>query len=194
MGAVLPTAPVKGSRRRWAALLVLVALGACARPSAPSAMDTAVDGHGAIHVPADYRTTYAGLGTFAVAADHGPGAKQLHVVYTQPATIAAYRTTGHYPDGTVLVKEVYDTVTAPQTTGTVSHASALKGWFVMVRDSRDTHRSDPHWGDGWGWSWFDAKDPNHTTTTDYRSDCLGCHEPARATELSYVQGYPVLRR
>ena len=33
-----------------------------------------------------------------------------------------------------------------------------------------------------------------TVTTNYKTDCLGCHEPARATDLVYVQGYPMLRR
>ena len=27
---------------------------------------------------------------------------------------------------------------------------------------------------------------------DYKVDCLGCHEPARKTDLIYEQGYPVL--
>ena len=45
-----------------------------------------------------------------------------------------------------------------------------------------------------GWSWFDADKPNQTTSKDYHSDCLGCHQPAQATDFSYVQGYPVLRK
>jgi hypothetical protein len=33
-----------------------------------------------------------------------------------------------------------------------------------------------------------------TVTTNYKTDCLGDHEPARATDLVYVQGYPMLRK
>ena len=79
------------------------------------------------------------------------------------------------------------------TTGTVSHADKLKGWFVMVRDSKGTRSGNPLWGDGWGWSWFDADKPFKTTSTDYHSDCQGCHVPAKATDWIYVNGYPVLR-
>ena len=64
-----------------------------------------VDNKGNLRVPADYQTAYQFLGTWAVAADDGPGAKEMHVVYASPGTIAAYRKDGHFPDGTVLVKE-----------------------------------------------------------------------------------------
>ena len=79
-----------------------------------------VDDKGNLRVPADYRTAYQMLGSWAVAAADGPGSKQLHVVYASPGTIAAYRKDGHFPDGTVLVKEVFNTTTKDMTTGTVA--------------------------------------------------------------------------
>jgi hypothetical protein len=153
-----------------------------------------VDGKGNMHVPVDYRTSYQMLGSWAVAADSGPGSKQLHVVYASPGTIAAYRKTGHFPDGTVLVKEVYKTNTNPMTTGTVSSAGTLSGWFVMVRDDVGRFPENKLWGDGWGWSWFDAADPKKTTSTDYKKDCQGCHIPAQASDWIYTTGYPPLGR
>ena len=63
-------------------------------------------------------------------------------------------------------------------TGTVSRVQTLKGWLVMVRDSKNTHPGNKLWGDGWGWSWFDAGNPTKTTSTDYKVNCLGCHVPA----------------
>jgi hypothetical protein len=73
------------------------------------------------------------------------------------------------------------------------HSQALKGWFVMVRDSKYTHPGNNLWGDGWGWSWFGASNPTKTTSTDYKVNYLGCHVPAQATEWIYVNGYPPLR-
>lgn len=151
-----------------------------------------VDGKGNMHVPTDYRTTYQTLGSWAVAADSGPGSKQLHVVYASPGTIAAYRKDGHFPDGTVLVKEVYKTNTKPMTTGTVSSAGTLSGWFVMVKDDVGRFPENKLWGDGWGWSWFDASDPKKTTSTDYKKDCQSCHIPAQASDWIYTTGYPPL--
>jgi hypothetical protein len=121
-------------------------------------------------------------------------ARPMHVVYASPGSTAAYRKNGKFPDGAVLIKEVFDAETGPMTTGTVSHEQALKGWFVMVKDDKNSHPGNKLWGDGWGWSWFDAGNTTKTTSTDYHTDCQGCHVPARSTDWIYVQGYPVLRK
>lgn len=153
-----------------------------------------VDDKGNLHVPSDYRTTYQMLGSWAVAKDDGPGSKGLHVVYASPGTIAAYRKDGHYPDGAVLVKEVFNTTTQQMTTGTVSSAGALAGWFVMVKDNVGRYPGNKLWGDGWGWAWFDATNPQKTTSTDYTTDCKSCHVPAQQSDWIYSFGYPVLKR
>ena len=132
------------------------AAGSSTKTTAEAAATAIVDSTGHFRVPAAYRESYQTLGTWAVAADAGAGAKQLHVVYASPGAIAARKKSGTFPDGTVLVKEVYDAATGPMTTGTVSHAAQLKGWFVMVRDSKNQHSGNMLWGDGWGWSLFVA--------------------------------------
>jgi hypothetical protein len=153
--------------------------------------DTAVDANGNLHVPDAYRTTYQFLGSWA--ADKGEGSKELHQVYTSPGTIAGYRRDRHFPDGSVLVKEVFEAATGPMTTGTVSHAERLKGWFVMKRNDKDSHTGNKLWGDGWGWSWFDSDNPSKTTSTDYTINCQPCHLPAKATDWIYVGGYAPLK-
>jgi hypothetical protein len=153
-----------------------------------------VDDKGNLRVPADYRTAYQMLGSWAVAADDGPGSKELHVVYASPGTIAAYRKDGHFPDGAVLVKEVFNAATEDMTTGTVSSAGTLAGWFIMVKDNVARFPGNKLWGDGWGWSWFEATDPQKTTSTDYTTDCQSCHEPARQSDWIYTHGYPALIR
>lgn len=155
---------------------------------------TVVDDKGNIKVPADYQTAYQMLGTWAVAADAGPGSKEMHVVYASPGTIDAYRKAGHFPDGAILVKEVFKTTTQPMTTGTVSSAGTRAGWFVMVKDDIGRYPANKLWGDGWGWAWFDAADPMRTTSTDYRKDCQSCHVPAQASDWIYTHGYPPLSR
>lgn len=151
-----------------------------------------VDANGNLRVPTDYRTSYQFLGSWAIANDKGPGSKGLHVVYASPGTIAAYREHGRFGDGSVLVKEVFETTTGSLPTGTVSHASKLMGWFVMVKESKDIHPENKLWGDGWAWSWFDADKPTKTTSTNFKTNCLPCHVPAKATDWVYVRGYPPL--
>jgi hypothetical protein len=154
----------------------------------------AVDASGNLYVPPDYRTTYQFLGAWAIASDHDRSSKELHVVYASPGAITSYRMNGRFPEGAVLVKEVFQTTTREMTTGNVSHAESLKGWFVMVKEGDDRHAGNPLWGDGWGWSWFDAANPSRTTSTDYKTNCLSCHVPARTSDWVYVDGYPPLTR
>jgi len=179
-----------------AAAVAIAALGSMQAIAIDGVRQTqaAVDAQGTLRVPPDYQTTYESLGSWAIAADEGRGSKELHVVRASPGSIEAYRRDGRFPDGTVLVKEVFETATKEMTTGTVSHAEKLKGWFVMVKDSAGRYPGNALWGDGWGWSWFDAADPTKTTSTDYRLNCKSCHVPARATDWIYVDGYPALKR
>lgn len=151
-----------------------------------------VDAAGTMRIPPNYRTEYEFLGTWSVAGEKG--AKEMHIVYASPGTAKSYRDTGKFPDGSVLVKEVFATATTGMTTGLVSHADQLKGWFMMVKDSKNSYPSNKLWGNGWGWSWFDAGDSVKTTSTDFRADCLGCHIPARGTDWIYVPGYPSLKK
>ena len=139
---------------RIPALLSMVALTFCAMPLISAvpvgrasatdepgqATNAIADAEGALRVPADYRSMYEYLGSWAVAADPGPGSKQLHSVYASPGAVAAFRTNGHFPDGAVLVKEVYETATSPMTTGTVSRAET-SGRLVRHGQRQQEHPS-----------------------------------------------------
>jgi hypothetical protein len=50
--------------------------------------DQVADAVGNLHVPDSYRSTYEFLGSWAVVADQGQGAKELHIVYASPGTAA----------------------------------------------------------------------------------------------------------
>ena len=95
---------------------VVTAYGFDTRPQSGGTTASVVDDKGNLHVPSDYPTAYQVLGAWAVAKDDGPGSKQLHVVYASPGTIDAYRKDGRFPEGTVLVKEVFNTSTKEMTT------------------------------------------------------------------------------
>ena len=165
------------------------------RDATANKVEALVDNAGNLKVPSDYRTTYEYLGSWAIAADEGQeGSKQIHTVYASPGTIESYRMSGKFSDGSVLVKEVFATKTRPMTTGTVSHGDKLQGWFMMVKDDKKAHPENNLWGDGWAWSWFDASNPNKTTSTDYKTDCKSCHVPAQATDWVYTNGYPSLQK
>ena len=164
---------------------------------------------GAISVPENY-TEWPTLGTWAHANSGerlegmGPGVYEYHVVYTQVETLRFYKQKGRFPDGAVLVKELLHAESMPMTTGpSVGHGTTISGWFVLVRDTKGRHEGSPLWGDGWGWSLFDADDPRHTVSKNYKADCIPCHIPARQfappgaadhDKWIYTLGYPVLRQ
>jgi hypothetical protein len=164
----------------------------CVGNSAEPKSESVVSDTGALHVPADYRTRYESLGSWSIAGNSA-GAKEMHLVYASPHAIEDFKAKGQFADGAVLVKEVWEAETATMTTGTVSHVSQLKGWFVMVKASKKPYPTSKLWGDGWAWSRFDANKPQATTSTDYTKDCKACHMPAQKTDWIYVQGYPALK-
>ncbi|MEO1329278.1 MAG: cytochrome P460 family protein [Pseudomonadota bacterium] len=182
-------------KRRIHAMAVAVAVAAALDASAFAqgfAQDFApgVSANGAISVPnVDYRRDWSHLGTFSVPReDH----VEFHSVYAEPKVVDAYRETGEYPDGAVLIKELWAGKTEELTTGSASHASTPAGWFVMIKDREGRFAGNPLWGDGWGWALFNADDPENTVTTNYQDDCIACHEPVRAADFVHSYAYPAL--
>jgi len=149
-----------------------------------------VDKQGNIRKPADYRDPFELLGTYTVI---DPKGNQMHVTYASPGTAAYYRKTGKFPDGAVLVKEIYGTDHAQLTTGDAHWASGIKVWFVKIKDEKSRYPDNKLWGDGWGWALFKADAPDKQVATDYKKDCLGCHIPAKSTDWTYIQGFPALK-
>src|SRR5215469_17885950 len=149
-----------------------------------------VDKTGNIRKPADVRDLYQFLGTYAPSDFNGN--TEMHVTYASPGAAQYYRKNGKFADGTVLVKETFDTDHAQMTTGDARWASKTKVWFVMIKDDKNRYPNNPLWGDGWGWALFKADAPDKQVATSYKRDCLGCHVPAKTTDWVYVQGYPVL--
>jgi len=185
-------------------LVVVVALSLCiasiAEESLTSAYGTLVDDAGNITLPKDFRRDWTFLGTWSIAESDvetsseasGHGAAGLHNVYTQRGVTEYFQRNGKFPDGAVIVKELLKAVTAPMTTGTVSRGNEVEGWFVMVKDTEGRFSSNPLWGDGWGWALFNVDRPDIPVTKNYKTECVGCHIPARNDDWIYINGYPVL--
>jgi len=165
-----------------------------------SAYERLVDSDGNITLPDDFRDNWTFLGTWSIAAEDveqssaasNHGAAGLHNVYVQNGVADYFRTNGSFPDGAMLIKELLQASTAPMTTGTVSRGTKVEGWFVMVKDTKGRFSGNPLWGDGWGWSLFNASDPTLPVTENYKTECIGCHIPARNDDWIYIAGYPTL--
>jgi len=174
--------------------LTFVSFAGSATADDQGGFQISVGENGSIHLPnVDFRRDWTALGTWAIAAEEGTqGSEGFHTVYTQPDSVTFFRKTGNFPDGTILIKELYEAITEEMTTGTVSRIKETTGWFVMVKDSKGRYPNNPSWGDGWAWAQFDADDRKNSISTSYKDDCLSCHEPAKNTDWVYLEGYPVL--
>lgn len=173
------------------AVLAVVAALYMLRPaifaqSAPN-LGKYVDKDGTIHLPENYRLKWVHLGSWAAE-----GGKQIHDVYTAPEVVEAFRNTGKWPPGATIVKEVRASEEAEMTTGNVHWDGPIVQWFVLVKDADDSFPRNPNWGNGWGWGLFKPNDPTKNISTDFQKDCLGCHVPAKKTDWTYTQGYPIL--
>jgi len=153
-----------------------------------------VDKEGKISLPAGYKQNWTHLGSWAVSKKAGESTHEMHDVYTQPETVATFNKTGEFPDGTVLVKEVRHTKTDDLTTGHASWSTDVKIWFVMIKDQKGRFEDSDHWGDGWGWALFEAKDPTKNVSAGYDTSCLSCHAPVEDTDWVYTYGYPSLKQ
>ena len=149
---------------------------------------------GGISLPADYREKFLHLGTWAVAKKPDMPVIEMHNVYAQLKDIQAYQQHGQFPDGAVLVKEITNVGSDKLTTGQASWTTGVKSWFVMVKDAKGRFPNNALWGDGWGWALFEAKNPKRNVATDYKTDCITCHIPAKKDDWLYVRGYSILAK
>lgn len=159
--------------------------------SAQGNFSSYVNSTGDISFPEGFRTTMVHLGSWFVPEG---GASGFHDVYTERASVEAYRDTGSFPDGATLVKELRASQADDYTTGEgVSYAAEdIKQWFVMIKDAQGRFDDNPVWGDGWGWALFAADDTTQNAATNYENDCLACHIPARNNDWIYIEAYPTL--
>ena len=150
-----------------------------------------VNDKGDISLPADFRKTMSHLGSWFVPQGDASG---FHDVYTESKTIEVFRKTSEFADGATIVKELRAHASGSFTTGNnVSYANQdLKQWFVMIKDTKGRFEENPLWGDGWGWALFKPGDTSVNLAKDYKTDCLGCHIPAKNTDWVYTQAYPSL--
>ncbi len=182
-------------------VLLLCGALAAAGGETSGAFPSFVDGKGNISMPSGVRSGWLHLGTWVMTSTPSAGQGRsrtgpvagVHNVYAQAASAAAYRKTGKWPDGAVIVMEVRSMSWDDLSTGHVIMEGELLQTFVMVKDAKGRFPSNPNWGDGWGWALFMPADAKKNVSTDYRKDCMDCHGAADQSDFIFIQGYPALR-
>ena len=116
---------------------------------------------------------------------------EFHNVYIDPKSWAAYKKTGEFPDGTVVVKELVSVGTKAASSGKGYFQGEFLGLEASVK-SADKHAKEPgHWG---YYSFTqEGKEPKSTASVMATQSCNTCHQTTAKQDYVFTQFYPVLR-
>lgn len=119
---------------------------------------------------------------------------EFHNVYVQPAAFRAYRATGKWPEGTMMVKEL-QLVDGPaehpdgsrlEVSGRGYFPGVVAGLDVAVKDSKRFAKTK-----NWGYFNFNHAPPPYLPSASERpvSECAGCHIANAHEDMVYVKFY-----
>ena len=170
---------------RWPMLLMLAVL----LPMQPAPDGPAYTSDGQLKFPTGY-SEWVFLGTgldMSYTADANlTNDSMFNSVFVNPSAYSAFKQTGHWPEGTVMVLENRGATGASSInkrgkTGT----SEVMGMEVHVKDS--AHLTG-------GWAFFNFSNPADKTSSGKLipppASCYTCHESHGAVDTTFVQFYP----
>jgi hypothetical protein len=104
-------------------------------------------------------------------------------VFAEPSAYRAFRETGTWPDGTVLVMEVR---------GASDKGSINKSGHFQTADlmGMEVHVRDAKFPGGWAFFAFDNDDA--ASPLPQAASCYSCHREHAAVDTTFVQFYPTL--
>jgi hypothetical protein len=138
--------------------------------------------------PADYREwVFLGSGLDMSYTKGAPmaDASMFDNVFVDPASWQAFKQTGHWPEGTMLVMEAR----GAGSKGSINRnghyqTTELMGAEVHVRDTRRFPG---------GWAFFVADTPTSAKLVPQDRSCYTCHLSHGAVDTTFVQFYPIAK-
>ncbi len=120
------------------------------------------------------------------APNHDP---QFHNIYIEPASYQAFEKTGEFPEGTMLVMEVFSAASRES----INRQGHFEGRSIGIETAvKDSSRFEGKWayfsfiGEGGA--------PKKTAQAFPQKACWSCHNEHAATDNVFTQFYPVLRK
>ena len=176
---------------RWPLLLMLAVLLPM-QPAAPSNGQPdgpAYTSDGQLKFPAGYSEwVFLGAGldmSYTSDAEMSNGS-MFNSVFVNPSAYSAFRQTGHWPEGTVMVLENRGATGASSINKRgKTESGEVMGMEVHVKDS--AHLKG-------GWAFFNFGNPADKTSSGKLipppASCYTCHEAHAAVDTTFVQFYP----
>jgi len=186
----------KGRLGRWLAAVTLTAviLALSLAASADAKRKFAIyNGKGELMMPKEYRQwVFVGAPVTPNDMNNGKAAfPEFHDVYIDPASFAAYKKSGVFPDGTVLVKELVSVGGKSSASGSGYFPGDFIGIAVSVKDGRRFAKEPGHW------AYFSFMGENGKALSSAKAQateaCNTCHQKNAAADWVFTQHYPVLR-
>ena len=146
---------------------------------------------GALVLPTDYADwifvgASLGLSYNENVRREGPGL--FHHIYIQPEAYAHYRSTGKFPEKTMLVMENFSAGSKENPNLHGYFEDEFKGLEVALKDSEQFE-------DGWAYFNFSSSKGLKPTAKAFpKAVCFDCHDQHAADDNVFVQFYPVLKR
>ncbi len=166
----------------------LVALGA----SAADHPKPTFDEEGQLNRPVGYRE-WVYIGTPLTPNDLNPpeaAFPEFHNVYIHPADFNLWKSTGTFPDGTVIIKELVLVGSKQAVSGNGYFMGEFVGLEATIKDSK-RFKDEPG---NWAYFSFGHSYPLADTAAAFpTSACNSCHEASAADDFVFAQYYPVLR-
>ena len=115
---------------------------------------------------------------------------EFHSVYINPKGWDAYKRTGKFPDGTVLIKELVSIGSKEASSGQGYFMGEFIGLEAAVKDSKRFAKESGYWAYfSFGHSYPLAK----ATRAQKTENCATCHQSRAADDFVFTQYYPVMR-
>jgi hypothetical protein len=139
--------------------------------------------------PADYREWVFAGSSLGLTYRQPQSSPMYHNVYIDPGAYREYARSGKFPEGTVMVLEMFSAETKQEPGLQGSYEKDLMALEVSVKDSR-------RFDGGWGFFNFTegmGKLKSEAEALPQTAGCLSCHREKAATDHVFTQFYPVLR-
>lgn len=169
-----------------AALIAIAVLAA--EPGQPAAV---FEGKDTLLRPAGYREWVFVGSSLGLSYEKGekerPGPPEYKNVYIDPAAYRAYKVTGKFPQGTVLVLETAGGEEKREPGLKGSYQKEFTGLSAAVKDAG-------RFEGGWGYFQFGgAARPKAKAQPAAKAACYDCHRQKGSEDNVFTQFYPVLR-
>ncbi len=171
---------------RTGALLFLFALLSVLQLSAQEPRFTADN---ELLLPQNYREWVFVGSSLGMSYNEGSaptGKQDFHHVYLKPEAYRQYRKTGTFPEGTLLVMEVY----SAGSKASINRQGSFSDEFLRVEAAvKDSKR----WKEGWAYFDFGGPAPRAKSTAFDKERCWSCHNEHGGDDNVFTQFYALLR-